>query len=91
MCQVSGVIYICFCDKLVELDGGGSVINKAYLVYFLIELFWYKLLELVGEGSFYQRGLPGLVIWFIESRAVEPNGRPFFQLITKHSYTELSW
>ena len=36
---MSRVIYIFLCDKLVELDGGGSVINEAYLVYFILYRF----------------------------------------------------
>ena len=35
-----------FCDKLVELDGGGSVINKPYLV----KLFLYNLVEMPVKG-----------------------------------------
>ena len=48
-CQVSGVtckkkimvyFFVCFCDDLLELYGGGSVINGAYLViFFLLKCF----------------------------------------------------
>ena len=42
----------CFCDDLLELYGGGSVINGAYLViFFFIKVFWDKFVELVCGGS----------------------------------------
>ena len=56
-CQVSHVkkimlyFFVCFCDDLLELYGGGSVINGAYIVIFCIKVFWHKFVELVWEGS----------------------------------------
>ena len=35
MCQMSHVFFVFVSDKMVELVGGGPVINGAYPVYFL--------------------------------------------------------
>ena len=39
-CQASGVICNFFFDKVVEPDGGGSVINRAYRVLFFFVLYF---------------------------------------------------
>ena len=50
--------FVCFCDDLLELYGGGSVINGAYIVIFCIKVFWHKFVELVWEGSIIRGAYP---------------------------------
>ena len=56
-----------FCDILLELDVGGSVINEAYLFFYLlfffylcIKPFWDKLAELVSEVSVIRGAAAGI-------------------------------
>ena len=69
-CQVSGVrCQVIFLDfffyKLLELVGGGSVINGAYPVYFLYVL----LLTFVVKSKRRRRGVGGRIIYCKGGRA----------------------
>ena len=57
-------LFVCLCNQLVELDGGGSVTNKAYLVNFkkINEHFCDRLVELAGEGSLISGAFPVYLI-----------------------------
>ena len=68
-CQVSGVtckkimlyFFVCFCDDLLELYGGGSVINRALYFFFYKSVLGEKKFGASLGRVFYTRGLPHLV------------------------------
>ena len=69
-CHVSPVIIIFFMDKVVELVGGGSVINGAYLIQILITHFITNLCSTAQQFSYFQ----GLKL--AEAKEDQAHGQP---------------